>query len=278
MERILVGVDTEAPSARALDWAVARSRSRGSRIHVVSANDVVGADVTELEQHLLGIGDRLRAALPRDRVSTALIDGPVVETMEAEARRSDLLVVGYHRRHPVRSILSGALPERLAARVDCPTVIVPEDAEEADGPIVVGIAPDDTSESALEFAATEALRGDRELVVVYAWMMPSAGMDTVADLAGRAELIHGSHRTRLDALVDGLRLRHPSLRVREELVEGRPVNALIGATRDPQLIVVGTHRRGPVSGLILGSTVLDLLPASRTPVCVVPFAPVRAAR
>lgn len=278
MERILVGADMEAPSLRALEWAITRAQGRGSRIHVVSANDLVGADVTQLEQQLLGIGERLRGVLPHDRVSTALVDGPIVETMEAEARRSDLLVLGYHRRHPVRSVLAGALPARLAARVGCPTVIVPEDAEQAEGAIVVGIAPDDTSDAALEFAANEAIRDDRELVAVYAWMMPSPGMDTVADLTGRAELIHGSHRTRLDALVDRLRRRHPALRVREELVEGRPVNALIGATRDPQLLVVGTHRRGPVSGLILGSTVLDLLPASRTPVCVVPFAPVRAER
>lgn len=272
MERILIGIDPEAASDVAVEWAIERGRRHEVELHAVSVVDLLLWDSTPLEERLAQLRERIASALPRARVTTALVDGPVVETLAAESERADLVAVGYHRRRPVRSILAGALPVRIAARSHCPTVVVPEDGGPRKGPVVVGVADDASSEAAVEFAVREALAADAELLVVHAWSLPNPSMDTVADLVGRAELIRRNHRDLLDELVARLRLAHPRLRLRPELVEAPGAVALERAAADARLLVVGTHRRGPVSGLILGSTLLDVLPFSPAPVCIVPAA------
>ncbi|MES1212773.1 MAG: universal stress protein, partial [Leifsonia sp.] len=58
--------------------------------------------------------------------------------------------------------------------------------------------------------------------------------------------------------------------VREELTESFPAAALIQEARRCSLVVVGTHGRGEVGRLLLGSTARDVMHNTATPVCVVP--------
>jgi nucleotide-binding universal stress UspA family protein len=78
------------------------------------------------------------------------------------------------------------------------------------------------------------------------------------------------HRQLLAQTGRALAARFPQLDIVEQLTESPPADALVQVGREASMIVVGTHGRGPVGGLLLGSTSAEVLRHSSTPVCVVP--------
>jgi len=271
MERIVVGVDSEAPSQVAVDWVIRRARQKAVEIRLVTAFDLLIDDPLAAEDRLERTRQRIVEAVPAASVTTTLIDGSIMEALVGRSRDADLVVVGYHRRRPVLSTLAGALPARFAARSQCTTVIVPEDWEPRDGSIVLGVGDDDAARTAVDFALAEATHPQRAIEVVHAWQLPTPSWDAIGALVASADDLHDAHREILEGTVKEMRESHPALTIRETLAEGPAVGALLDASTEAELLVLGTHRRGAVSGLLLGSTVLDLLPRSPVPVCVVPL-------
>jgi nucleotide-binding universal stress UspA family protein len=271
MERIVIGIDTEAASQVAVDWVIRRAQARPAEIRLVKAFDML-IDAPLRDAALLErTKSRIQDAAPAAVVDTALIDGSIMEALVGQSASADLAVVGYHRRHSVLSTLSGALPLRFAARSHCATVIVPEDWEPRDGEIVLGVGDDDVADTAVEFALREAQHPRRPLEVVHAWQLPTPSWDAIGALIASADDLHDAHQGILGGVVTRLRVTHPTLDIRETLAEGPAVAALLDAADDAELVVLGTHRRGPLTGVLLGSTALDLLPHSRVPVCIVPL-------
>lgn len=271
MERIVVGIDTEAASQVAVDWVIRRAQQKPVEIRLVKAFDMLIDEPVGDAELLERTSRRVQDAAPGAAVTSALIDGSIMEALVGQSASADLFVLGYHRRHPVLSALSGALPARFAARSHCATVIVPEDWQPREGHIVLGVGDDDVSDTAVEFALREAQHPRRVLEVVHSWQLPAPSRDALAALIASADALHDAHREILASLVTRLREENPALEIRETFAEGPIVPALLDAAADAELIVVGTHRRGAISGLILGSTVVDLLPQSRIPVCIVPL-------
>jgi nucleotide-binding universal stress UspA family protein len=271
MERIVIGIDTEAASQVAVDWVIRRLQREPASIRLVKAFDMlIDAPLRDAEM-LARTKARIEDAAPGADVETKLIDGSIMEALVGQSASADLVVLGYHRRHPLLSALSGALPVRFAARSHCATVIVPEDWEAREGDVVLGVGDDEAADTATEFAVREAQHPRRALELVHAWQLPTPSWDAVGALIASADDLHDAHRDILGRVGDRLREAHPALDIRESLAQGPTTPALLDAARDAELIVLGTHRRGPVSGLILGSTAFDLLPQSRVPVCIVPL-------
>lgn len=271
MERIVIGIDTEAASQVAVDWVIRRARVTPAEIRLVKSFDMLIDEPLGDAALLERTKNRIEEAVPGATVDSALIDGSIMEALVGQSASADLAVIGNHRRHPVLSTLSGALPVRFAARSHCATVIVPEDWEPRDGSIVLGVGDDDAADTAVEFAVREAQHPRRPLEVVHAWQLPTPSWDAIGALVASADALHDSHRGILDSSVTRLREAHPELDIRDTLAEGPTVAALLDAAEDAELIVLGTHRRGLATGLLLGSTAVDLLPYSRVPVCVVPL-------
>lgn len=271
MERIIIGIDTEAASQVAVDWVIRRARQRPVTIRLVKAFDML-IDAPLRDEDLLDrTKHRIEAAVPGASVETVLIDGSIMEALVGQSETADLAVLGYHRRHPVLSTLSGALPGRFAARSHCATVIVPEDWEPRDGSIVLGVGDDEVADTATEFALREAQHPRRDLEILHAWQLPTPSWDAVGALIASADDLHDAHRDILASVTERVRETHPGLEIRDTLAEGPAAAALLEAARGAELIVLGTHRRGPLTGLILGSTAFDLLPQSGVPVCIVPL-------
>jgi nucleotide-binding universal stress UspA family protein len=69
------------------------------------------------------------------------------------------------------------------------------------------------------------------------------------------------------------RAKAAGMEVERELVDQRPVNALLALAdkHDARAIVVGTYSERPLKGALLGSTPHKLLHLSSRPVIVVPF-------
>jgi nucleotide-binding universal stress UspA family protein len=127
---------------------------------------------------------------------------------------------------------------------------------------IIAVGVDDTTSSrrALDWAAREA---------VTAWSGdPTQG---TALAAVDQEVLQGlAEDTQARAIRDvlGGLARQPT--VSRRLVRGTPAEALVAASRNAELVVVGTHGRGPVSSFLLGSVSLSVIKHATCPVVVMP--------
>lgn len=268
--RITVGVDAEPPSGLAVDWAIRHALLRPSAITLVSSFDLLVTDPLEGEAILKSHADRIRAAIPGAPIATELVDRSIQQTLLGSAEDADLLVIGSHRSRHGRSVLSGDLPLAIAESASCPVVIVPDDIEIRGDAIAVGLDDDASSDAAVVRAAELAAAAGRELHVLHAWLRPRPAADPVGFYQKAPPALKSRHAARLAEVVQGIRAQHPGLSVSEHLYEGAAMNGLLAVAARCGLVVVGSHRRGPASRLVLGSVARDLLHFSRVPVCVVP--------
>jgi nucleotide-binding universal stress UspA family protein len=271
MEHIVIGIDAEPASTLAIDWVIRRAHDLPVDVTLVTAFDTLVDDPMAARERQLALADRIRSAHPAVQVEIELANASIHRALEERSEGADLLVIGSHRTRPVRSMLAGAVPSRIAAQSHCPTVIVPDDWTPHDGEIVVGLDADDTSDPALIFGAQEAHRRSSNLRLVHAWQVtPGATMASVALIAPPVDGERDAHREILDAAGRRLQAGHPHARVAEHLVQGPIADALLADVDSAELIVIGTHHYEPAIGLVLGSTGGHLLRRSQVPVCIVP--------
>lgn len=116
--------------------------------------------------------------------------------------------------------------------------------------VVVGVDGSECGFRALEFAADEAELRDAVLHVVSAYeASPSVAAWPVVPLEPDQEHAAAVVDTSLERVQEG----HPALVCKGEIRYGVAGRILIEASDGASLLVVGTHGRGPVSNLLLGS-------------------------
>ncbi|MEU5990017.1 universal stress protein [Spirillospora sp. NPDC047418] len=129
--------------------------------------------------------------------------------------------------------------------------------------VVVGYDGSRQSEAAVRWAAEEARLRGVPLTVAHAWEAFTAVGPMavpVADLRAAAQEI----------AAEGAKLaREETGDVHAVLGRGGPTTALLEASRDAELVVVGSRGRGGFAGLVLGSTGLELAGHGPCPVVVV---------
>jgi len=268
--RITVGVDAERASAHAVDWAIRQALGRPVHITLVTAADTAFAAPVEEEAHLESARARIAESAPGTPVETFVGNGPALDILLRHAERSDLLVIGSHRTRHYQSVLSGDLPARVARHAQGPVVIVPDDWTPRDGAIVVGLDEDASSSAAVRRAAEFARDSDRELRILHAWLRPDPPGDPVRFYLRVPTELRDAHASHLARAAGALRRRFPGLPIREDLYEGRAENGLLALAASAELVVLGSHRRGALTGFVLGSVGRDLLHRSTAPLCIVP--------
>lgn len=131
--------------------------------------------------------------------------------------------------------------------------------------IVVGADGSDLSVQAVRWAADQARRTQASLVVVTGYEVPwtiiVAPTYTEADYARDARAV-------LDRAVDEALGPDPDVPVERRLVERRPAHALTEAAEGAQLLVVGSHGRGEIPGMHLGSVATFCVHHAPCPVLV----------
>ncbi|BBX45879.1 universal stress protein [Mycobacterium cookii] len=142
--------------------------------------------------------------------------------------------------------------------------------------IVVGVDGSPGSDAAVSWAAREAsLRGEIVTLmhvvqpVVVSWPV-SAGQASVAEWQDEnARQAIDRARKGVDAVLDPER-QHD---VRSEVLYSHPVDALVDASKDARMIVVGSHGRGALGRLLMGSVSRGVAEHSHCVVAVIHASP-----
>jgi nucleotide-binding universal stress UspA family protein len=132
--------------------------------------------------------------------------------------------------------------------------------------VVVGVDASPTGQEALRWALGEARARRGRLRAIHAWMSPYDYQLEVYFPPDEAAL-HAAAQRRLDEALDGVDVS--AVDVEAELIESDPRHVLVDAARDADLLVIGSHGRGRVAEVVLGSVSTFCVPHAPGPVVVV---------
>ncbi|HEU4568932.1 MAG TPA: universal stress protein [Marmoricola sp.] len=286
--RIVVGIDGSQQSGTALEWAVARARLGGEQLELVNAytlapdlnfygyQGLAGSQpvdwFTEFSEQLLdAAAARVRELAPELSFTQSSKLGHPAYALASASVGAEALVVGRRGLGTAASALLGSVSNRLAIEAQCPLVVVGEGDVPTSGPIVVGVDGSEFGTHALRYALVEAAlrKTSVRAVAAYDLLHPAFRGDPEmiarmqADVAGEAA---DTVSRALDELGDAV---PSSVTVDQVAVEDRPADAILAHAADAQLIVVGTHGKGFVRRVLLGSVSRRVLADADRPVAIV---------
>jgi len=130
--------------------------------------------------------------------------------------------------------------------------------------IVVGVDGSAHGDAALRWALQEAEAHNGEVTAIFAWQVPFLSIPGVFD----REELEQAGKDFLVNRVSGI-VPSPKVPLTPLVAEGDPAEALVTASREADLLVVGTHGRSPLMGVLLGAVSLRCAAAARCPVTLV---------
>ena len=260
--RVLVGFDGSPASTLAVEWAVREVAARGSSLRIGSSTMRRGhfehhptSDLAEqkLSRLIHGLRDE-HSSLVVERASTT---GDPRKALIEEAEIADLLVLSASPDESVETVLLGSLARTAMRRSPCPVVIVRGTRIGAVRRIAVGVDGSGASGSALDWACMEANLHRAELDVVH---------------SRQGDISRAEAGCVLDLAVNECRER-TAVAVRGVLTEGPPASALIAASRDADIVAIGSRGHSGFRTVAFGSVALAVAERADCPVAVIHPAP-----
>ncbi|MFF5014713.1 universal stress protein [Streptomyces sp. NPDC001165] len=275
--RIVVGVDGSESSLRAVDWAADNAALRRTPLRLVYASlweryegfslaqgvdrpseQVIAEEIVESAER------RAHRRQPDVQVTTDVLPEEPEQALVRESHSALAVVLGHRGRSGMTEAILGSVGVAVAEHAHCPVVVLrrgDDDRPGTPGRIVLGVDEKPAGSAALRFAAEEAgLRG----VPLEAVHVSCHGV--TGTLLGSGE----REPDAAPALDEALRDVPIGLEVLRRTVSGRPRDALLAASRDAALLVVGARRRPGHFGPQLGRVAHGVLHHAACPVAVVP--------
>ena len=280
---VVVGVDGSPSALGGVRWAARDAAVRDVPLTIVTAIPPIAGSwvVTPVPVDVLD-GERESAqqilddaaGLAKDctdgslQVSTVLHPGAAVPALVDLSARADLLVVGRSGSGAFSRALLGSVSSGVLHDARCPVAVVHQDGSRIDtfdtAPVLVGVDGSRSSEHALEIACLEASLRGVDLIALHAWWAPGAWefSDTAFhELAGDLD-------TWLGEQLAPWQRRYPAVTMRRAVVRDQPARRLVEFPEPVQLIVVGSHGYGGVTGVLLGSVSHAVVQSASIPVIV----------
>ncbi|MFP3949309.1 MAG: universal stress protein [Gemmatimonadota bacterium] len=296
IERVLVPLDGSSFALQAVGPALEIVAKGGGSLHLVSVSDpdLAGPGLADVElsyeKALQGYLDEVRSEILESRdlsVESRVLVGSPADALMDEVRDGQigLVVMSTHGRGPLSRIWMGSVADRVVRQSPCPVLTVrPQEEPEPLGlerpfqveHILVPLDGSEVGDVVLEHAAELARLFGAGITLLSAIWVPrqistealphTEWADWDSLLEDRAE----SARVRLE----GIRERLEARDLRAEVVvekEAHPAEAIVERSRadDVDLIAMGTHGRGGVGRMVLGSVADKVFRASFTPVLLV---------
>jgi len=272
LQQVVVGTDGSLVAVRALDWASDEAARRAAELRIVYAVP----DRDEAGPVLASAVARVRERHPGLTVTSRAVAGSPVRVLARESEGAALTVVGTRGLAGVTGLMAGSVSLRLAARVRGPLLVVrgdhPCDGKEE---VLLGLADDSDTEAAA-YAFAEAERREVGLRVLHSrthrHITPELPSPIPATSPGQR---HRDREDRAEEAVPRFSLarleeQHPGVGVEARTVSTGPAHALLAATGEAAVVVIGAHRRAGRLGPQLGPVAHTLLHRSHCPVVLVP--------
>ncbi|WP_405917931.1 universal stress protein [Streptomyces sp. NBC_00728] len=289
---LVVGVDGSEPGMRAVDWATDEAALRGLPLRLVYASlweRYEGASLAEgldrsTEQVMAdtvveAAAERARRRDAGVRVTTEVMPDDAVSALLREGLNATALVLGSRGRSGIAEMLLGSVSLTVAARAHCPVIVLRGSHDNQGGtgrrgPVVLGVGDPSHGSAAAVFAFREAAERGVPLEAVRAWRWPSRETAGHPPAAGEPARPHEREAVEiLDKALNGTAAEFPAVVVHRSTTEGAARTALLDASADAGLLVVGVRRHDSHGhiGMQLGRVAHAVLHHASCPVAVVPL-------
>ncbi|MFD6286735.1 universal stress protein [Streptomyces sp. NPDC060205] len=300
LRHVTAGVDGSVESLATAHWAAREAVRRGAPLRVVHAwqwhprppaSVPLGNTEHEWAQQTLDqVVAGVRAAHPGLSVDAQLVSDSPVRGLLSWSDDTELFVLGSRGLGGLAGFMVGSVSQRVVARSVRPVVLVragraaadeypttpgkegssQEDSKAPYRDVVLGLDVRRPCDELIEFAFEAARLHGTALRVIHAFRVPSAdGADLHTVTGARADVLAAQER----AVVATLRpwcAKFPEVSVTETVSEGRPAAALVHASSEACLVVVGRKIRESHLGTHIGSVAHAALHHIGGPVAVVP--------
>jgi len=201
-------------------------------------------------------------------VKSELRCAPPVPTLVNMSDEAEMVVVGSNGRGAMARLVLGSVSSGVVRSARCPVAVIRDEdmlmPHPLQAPVLVGIDGSPASELATAVAFDEASRRGVDLTALHAWsdveVLELPGVDWSA--------VEAEAERSLAERLAGWQERYPDVTVHRLVVCDRPGRQLIEQSESAQLVVVGSHGRGGLTGLLLGSVSNAVVHSVRMPVIV----------
>ena len=282
---VVVGLDGSDASTAAATWGAAvaaKWRATLSLVHALPQDGPLYSPasimlesqfLSQLREDGEAIVDTAKKLLgqqyPDLTIETTISPGPAGTALLEAADWARLIVLGSTGAGAFRSVLLGSTALHVANRAECPVVVLRGEASAPDGrPVVVGVDGSELSRDAVSHAFEFASFFGAPLVAVHTWQgSPTFGAGGTGMLVDW-EAVKQEEAAVLSEGLAGESERYPDVAVTKVAQQGAAADVILQHAADAQLIVVGSHGRGPLLGALMGSTSQNLLHHATTPVMI----------
>ena len=277
---IVVGVDGSEQGLHAVQFAVDEARRSGCGVRLVHALPEVAATspvvpiaayeiFDDVAQQVMQQAEETARATSGDhiRLEKVVRTGTRVHVLVEESDGARLVVLGHRDRSLRERVLTASTSTGVASRAHCPAVCVPSSwsGSDAHARVVVGIEDPEHAHELLSRAFAAASERGARLRVLYAWRLQRPYDDI---MVGESEASDWTSQVtgQLEAATADLRSAFPEVEVEIDVRHQDPASALVAASDEADLLLLGRRRHTAPLGLLLGGTARALIRESHCPV------------
>jgi nucleotide-binding universal stress UspA family protein len=280
---IAVAVDGSPSSNVAVSWAAREAAMRNiplTVVHAVATPTVTFPPVPYPESLVTNLEDEGKRAImhatkiaedamPADRkvaIGRELVYATPAAALLTLSDTAEMIVMGSHGRGSLARGLLGSVSSTVVRHANCPVAVVRDEElpDRRQAPVLLGTDGSPASELATEIAFDEASRRGVDLVAIHAWSDSALSEVFEIDWPSVEE---ETQRSLAESLA-GWRERYPDVTVHRLIARDRPAQHLINKSETAQLVVVGSHGRGGLARMLLGSVSNAVLHSVKVPVIV----------